>query len=131
MANVCSVHDGDISPFLAALDILSDPIEANLPTTHVSTDRLWKTSSVLPMGARITLERLNCAGSADEDEIYIRININDRIVPLPSCRSGPGNSCALPNFVDFVQRRGAAVGDFGEVCGLKGHAERITFLRQD
>ncbi len=118
-----------MSPLLTALGILSDPSEMNLPTTHAITDRLWKTSSVLPMGARITLERLGC--SSVENQTYIRININDRIVPLHSCRSGPGGSCALPDFVDYVQRRGAAFGDFGEVCGLKGHAERITFLRQD
>ncbi|CAI7575601.1 unnamed protein product [Penicillium pancosmium] len=123
------VHDGDMAPLLAALGILSNPSETNLPTTYALTDRLWKTSSVLPMGARITFERLGC--SSAENETYIRININDRIVPLPSCRSGPGGSCALPNFVEYVQRRGAAFGDFGEVCGLKGHAERITFLRQD
>ncbi|KAJ5241977.1 uncharacterized protein N7469_000304 [Penicillium citrinum] len=124
------VHDGDISPFLAALGILSNPIETNLPTTHIPSDRLWKTSSVLPMGARVTLERMSCSSGEDEQP-YIRININDRIMPLASCRSGPTGSCTLAEFIDYVQGRGEAVGNFGEVCGLEGHAERITFLRQD
>lgn len=83
------------------------------------------------MGARVTLERLSCSSGEDDHQRYIRININDRIVPLASCRSGPGGSCALAEFVDYVQGRGEAVGNFGEVCGLEGHAERITFLRQD
>lgn len=79
------------------------------------------------MGARITLERLTCSA----DETFIRLNINDRIVPLPFCRSGPGDSCSLDSFVDYVSRRKNEVGDFGEVCGLKDHPESITFLRQD
>lgn len=130
VTNDTSVHDGDISPFLAALGILSNPIETNLPTTHIPSDRLWKTSSVLPMGARVTLERMSCSSGEDEQP-YIRININDRIMPLASCRSGPTGSCTLAEFIDYVQGRGEAVGNFGEVCGLEGHAERITFLRQD
>lgn len=80
------------------------------------------------MGARITLERLTCSS---DDETFIRVNINDRIVPLPFCDSGPGDSCSLSSFVDYVYRRKDEVGEFGEVCGLKDHRESITFLRQD
>lgn len=78
------------------------------------------------MGARITLERLTCS-----HEAFVRININDRIVPLPSCDSGPGESCALPSFIDYVSRRNEEFGNFGEVCGLQDHNESITFLRQE
>ncbi|KAF9884466.1 acid phosphatase pho5 [Aspergillus nanangensis] len=123
------VHDGDIAPFLAALDILKDgKYDPSLPTTHAVEDRVWKTSSVMPMGGRIVLERLSC--SSGTGDVFVRVNINDRHVPLPYCNSGPGGSCRLQDFVGHVERRGREVGDFGEVCGLEGDVGRITFLRQ-
>lgn len=125
-----SVHDGDIAPFLTALEILKDPkYDPALPTTHIAKDRVWRTSTVMPMGGRITLERLNCPSSPEDS--FIRININDGIVPLPFCKSGPAKSCPLRQFVEFVQQRRAEVGEFGDVCGLEGDVGRITFLHQD
>ncbi|KAJ6041074.1 hypothetical protein N7499_001252 [Penicillium canescens] len=121
------VHDGDIAPFITALGVLgSDMVQ--LPTTHVVADRIWRTSSILPMGARVTLERMSC--SSGNDESYVRVNINDRIMPLPFCKSGPGESCPLGRFVDYVRQRKAKVGDFTEVCGLQGDPGSITFLHQ-
>lgn len=129
------MHDGDIAPFLTALDIFKDSkYDPALPTTHIAEDRVWRTSTVMPMGGRITLERLNCqssTGSVDDEEFFIRVNINDGIVPLPYCRSGPGKSCPLKQFVEFVQQRRAKVGEFGDVCGLEGDVGRITFLHQE
>lgn len=127
-----SVHDGDIAPFLTALDIFKDTkYDPSLPTTHVAKDRAWRTSSVMPMSARITLERMTCPSPQSEQEhTFVRININDKIKPLPYCKSGPGLSCPLAEFVSHVRRRGLEVGEFGEVCGMKGDAGRITFLHQ-
>lgn len=88
----------------------------------------------MPMGGRITLERLACPSSSNSignNGPFIRVNINDGIVPLPYCQSGPGKSCPLSQFVDFVQRRRAEVGEFGDVCGLDGDAGHISFLHQD
>ncbi|KAJ5092519.1 hypothetical protein NUU61_007389 [Penicillium alfredii] len=104
------VHDGDIAPFLTALGLLSD-LDNHLPTTHVATDRVWRTSPVLPMGARVTLERLTCSTSG---EVYLRVNINDRVMPLSNCQSGPGKSCPLGEFEEYVRRRHQEVGEFGK-----------------
>ncbi|KAL4904624.1 hypothetical protein BDW74DRAFT_168238 [Aspergillus multicolor] len=114
------VHDGDIAPFLEALDILKDPkYDPHLPMTHRATDRVWRTSSVMPMGGRITLERMTCSsmnsGLGGEEGTFVRININDKIVPLPYCKSGPGLSCPLNEFTAHVARRNVEVGDFGEL----------------
>jgi acid phosphatase len=95
----------------------------------MAANREWRISPVLPMGARITLERLSCPSKLDES--YVRINVNDRIVPLPFCKSGPGDSCPLNGFVEFVGQRKQEVGDFAERCGLKGDAGRISFLHQN
>ncbi|RAK96740.1 uncharacterized protein BO80DRAFT_428885 [Aspergillus ibericus CBS 121593] len=60
---------------------------------------------------------------------FLRVNVNDKIMPLPYCKFGPGLSCPLEEFVSHVTRRRVEVGDFGDVCGLDD-VGRITFLRQ-
>ncbi|KAL2820058.1 histidine phosphatase superfamily [Aspergillus granulosus] len=130
------VHDGDIAPFLAALDIMQDlKYDPELPVTHRVTDHIWRTSSVMPMGGRTILERMTCSttnhGAETGEQEFIRVNINDKIMPLPYCNSGPGSSCPLKEFIDHVARRKLEVGDFGEVCGLDGDVGQITFLHKD
>lgn len=88
------------------------------------------------MSARVTLERMTCQPSSTEKHgeygnTYVRININDKVTPLPYCRSGPGLSCPLAEFAAHVRRRGLETGDFGEMCGLDGELGGITFLHQE
>lgn len=126
--SILSVHDGDIAPFLTALGIFTGDKE-HLPVTHIAANRDWQISPILPMGARITLERLTCSPAYHEP--HIRININDQIISLPFCKSGPGGSCPLSRFVEHVHQRKQEVGDFAERCGLDRHAGHISFLHQD
>lgn len=44
--------------------------------------------------------------------------VNDAVVPIPGCTSGPGSSCPLEDFLAYVQKRGKFAGDFVERCGL-------------
>jgi acid phosphatase len=118
------VHDGDMVPMLAALGLFED--EKNLPVDEIWEERRWKTSQITPMGGRILLERLKCG-----KERYVRFNVNDGIVPLQGCSDGPGASCGLAKFEEYVKRRGEQAGDFREVCGLPEDAAKgLTFLRQ-
>ncbi|KAI9670912.1 MAG: acid phosphatase pho5 [Caeruleum heppii] len=119
------VHDGDIIPMLAALNLFPD--SEDLPVTHVLDNRTWRTSQIVPMGGRVIFERLTCPSSSSSSlssssttsstskNTYIRINVNDGIVALPQCDSGPGKSCPLNEFLEVVRRRGEEVGDFGEI----------------
>lgn len=86
----------------------------------------------MPMGGRITFERLSCSDSTrGEEDLFVRININDNIVPLPGCHGGPGGSCPLDDFVKMVHERRARVGRFDDVCGTKGQETTgLTFLKQ-
>ncbi|KMU75325.1 repressible acid phosphatase [Coccidioides immitis RMSCC 3703] len=115
------VHDGDIAPMLSALKIFDDT--RDLTTTHIAGNRNWRTSQVMPMGGRIIFERLNCEpgemknlsdprDSPEDDRAsrFIRININDGIVTLPDCNSGPGGSCPLSNFAERTRVRGEGGG---------------------
>ncbi|KAL8700984.1 MAG: hypothetical protein Q9201_005150 [Fulgogasparrea decipioides] len=134
------VHDGDIIPMLAALDLF--PSNDLLPVTYRSKSRTWRMSQVVPMNGRIILERLACPSTSkvsttNTDERvaprkhFIRVNINDGIVALPTCSSGPGASCPLEDFLALVQRREKEIGDFSEACGLESDKPGgITFLHQ-
>ncbi|WEW61413.1 histidine phosphatase family protein [Emydomyces testavorans] len=140
--DIDSVHDGDIAPMLSALKLFDDIND--LPTTNIAKNRNWRTSQVMPMGGRILLERLVCeistsvqteapTDSNDDADTsrFVRININDGIVLLPDCSSGPGSSCPLSQFAERTRLRGEEVGGFETVCGLEGgRKEGITFLRQ-
>jgi acid phosphatase len=88
------------------------------------------------MGGRIVIERMACPSAITNnhdspDEIFLRAIVNDKPMPLPYCKSGPGFSCPLEEFVDYVQRRRLEVGEFGDVCELEGDVGHITFLKQD
>jgi len=134
------VHDGDIVPMLAALDLFHD--DEKLPVTHVASERRWRTSSITPMGGRVIFERLACpqsssssssssSGAGVQEAIFVRINVNDGIVALTGCKGGPGKSCALDQFLEMVKQRGEDVGDFRDKCGLgKDAPDKVTFLHQ-
>ena len=45
------------------------------------------------------------------------------MVPLPTCQNGPGASCALSDFVEYVNDRGSVLGDFVQKCGLSNETK--------
>ncbi|KAL8925020.1 MAG: hypothetical protein Q9208_003704 [Pyrenodesmia sp. 3 TL-2023] len=131
------VHDGDMIPMLAALDLF--PSNKHLPVTHRPKSRTWHTSQVVPMNGRIIFERLTCNSSpkslwnanTNAGEQFVRINVNDGIVAFPGCSTGPGSSCPLEDFLALVCRRQKKIGNFRQICGLDEDAPaRITFLHQ-
>ena len=132
------MHDGDIMPMLAALDLF--PLGFDLPITHRLEPRSWRTSQIVPMGGRTVFEVLSCPMLSDnhievqpesQTGLFVRIIVNDGIVALPGCESGPGSSCPLAEFLAHVERRGEEAGDFRKMCGLGEEvAARITFLHQ-
>lgn len=87
------------------------------------------------MNGRIVFERLSCRSLATNTDIvdrpFVRIIVNDGVVALPDCNSGPGSGCPLGDFLALVRRRGKEIGDFRAICGLGDDAPaRIAFLHQ-
>ncbi|KAF2859645.1 phosphoglycerate mutase-like protein [Piedraia hortae CBS 480.64] len=139
------VHDGDIVPFLAALDLFPQPTP--LESSHILENRTWRTSDIVPMGGRVILERLACPYQECWDhgefgypnhvfcnppsqDVFIRVNVNDAIVPIPWCEHGPGGSCPLSEFLQRVRERVMGM-DFLKTCGLsQDMKDRIEFLHQ-
>ena len=92
------------------------------------------------MGGRIIFEVLNCTNAptkslkgfnkfrkspeiARQSGQFVRININDGIIALPGCQSGPGGSCALDDFLVHVEGRGENLKGLGEICEVKTDVE--------
>lgn len=129
-----SVDAADMIAFVAALDLL--PQYEPLSPVEMSSLRDWKTAGVIPMGGRIIIERMACQTTAQAcwtetplypnhvyceplvEEWYIRINVNDAIVPLPGCESGPGHSCRIDHFAQWVTTRNRHLGNPRRACGL-------------
>ncbi|KAK7062821.1 hypothetical protein VNI00_000316 [Paramarasmius palmivorus] len=70
--------------------------------------------------------------SAGEKQTFVRVKANDAPIPIPTCNSGPGESCPLDEFVEHVDgERKVASGDFVEMCGLQdveGAVSEMKFL---
>lgn len=50
---------------------------------------------------------------------HIRVIVNGAVQKLPNCNSGPGGSCPLLEFKDYVQTRAEAYSDFEGACKAK------------
>ncbi|ETI23289.1 hypothetical protein G647_05089 [Cladophialophora carrionii CBS 160.54] len=133
------VHDGDIIPVLATLGIFSElPGLEELPTDRVMHERKWRTSDVVPMGGRLVFERITCDSEAEahEKRHAVRLFINDALIDLTSIPHAVRSTdiegaISMDSFQTFLSVRGAALGDFHQICGLTENApNRIEFLHQ-
>lgn len=129
------VHDGDIVPVMATLQLLNErQVLQELPTDHMKTSRHWRTSDVVPMGGRLIFERISCGtDSTHSKEHLVRLFINDGLMKLPGLPSVQDveHAVLFTDFQDFIASRGNVFGEFREVCSLpEDAADRITFLHQ-
>ena len=129
------VHDGDIVPVLAALQIMDEKnIQQELPTDRMKNDRRWRTSDVVPMGGRLLFERIACSGKNEKDvRRYVRISANDGVLRMKGMLPSEEveNAVDIEDFWDFVASRLEYYGEFRDICGLRADVpDRITFLHQ-
>lgn len=57
---------------------------------------------------------------------YVRILLNDVVYPVPSCKSGPGESCLLDTYVKYMADKLAAVGSYYDACNVTNTAIPTT-----
>jgi acid phosphatase len=68
------------------------------------------------MGTHLVLERLSCnATAASSKGEYVRVVLNEAVVPFDSCQSGPGFSCSLHNYTSLM---GSILPNFIETCKI-------------
>lgn len=100
-----------------------------------------------PMGGRIIFERFTCPAPKNcwsndlypnhvycddaSSDVYVRLNINDGVVPIPNCDDGPGGACSLTTFLQWIAKREAELPDWHQMCDTPDDAPRsIQFLHQ-
>ncbi|OAA80847.1 3-phytase B precursor [Akanthomyces lecanii RCEF 1005] len=93
-------HDNGMMTVFSALRLFEDT--KDLPTTERrSPEQLdgYSASRAVPFGARMYVEKMQCAGS---DEELVRIILNERVVPLRGCDADKLGRCKLDKFVESM-----------------------------
>jgi hypothetical protein len=91
-------HDNDITPILAALGLYNstEPLSKTHLQTEVKTNG-YSASWTVPFSSRAYFEKMKCEGV---DEEFVRVLVNDRVIPLEFCGGDLLGRCALGKFVE-------------------------------
>lgn len=92
------VHDTQISNMIGAMALLNGTND--FVPNQVTFSHEIQISEVVPMGANLVFERLRC-----QDEHYVRVVLNEAVVPIGWCNDGPGYSCQLSKFTEVLDSR--------------------------
>lgn len=116
-------HDNDMMTIFAALGLYNStelllPIDRRLERDGALLAGYAAAYSV-PFGARMFVEKMICGGKEGEGEReeYVRIIVNDRVMPLETCGGDEFGRCTLGNFVkslSFAREGGKWDQCFGE-----------------
>lgn len=121
------MHETNILALLTALGVANPP--GNLSWENPEFNSRWRPSELVPMGARVAIERLVCTNATDPkvSEKYIRMTVNDAVFPHDKCTSGPGFSCPLDKFIEITKGR---YPDAITQCGIGANytqSKNLTF----
>lgn len=91
-------HDNDMSSIFAALG-LYNTTQPLSNTTIEGTDKTngYSAAWTVPFAGRMYVEKLSCQ---DETEEFVRIIVNDRVMPLEFCQADNLGRCRLSKFVE-------------------------------
>ncbi|EPQ54845.1 phosphoglycerate mutase-like protein [Gloeophyllum trabeum ATCC 11539] len=102
-------------------------VNKTMPSDKINYARVWKTSEILPFLGHLGLERLECAANGTSSS-YVRALVNSAPIPIPGCQDGPGSSCALDEFGQYMSQRATLYGDFIGACGINDTVTNRTDL---
>ncbi|KAI0876813.1 histidine phosphatase superfamily [Hypoxylon argillaceum] len=93
-------HDNDMSGVFGAMG-LYNATEPLSNTTKASPRQSggYAASWVVPFAARMYVEKMQCGGIEEE---FVRVLINDRVIPLPNCDVDALGRCTLSKYVDSL-----------------------------
>ncbi|CAN6604436.1 repressible acid phosphatase [Trichomonascus vanleenenianus] len=115
-------HDLDLQAILSTLGLFDPP--ERLPHLAMPEQNPWNVTSLTPMGARLVFERMWCPPSS-----MIRVLLNDAVIPIPGCDSGPGMSCELKAFNTFINSR---LQSYSDNCHIpSAMPNEMSFLIDD
>ncbi|KAH9899417.1 phytase [Cubamyces lactineus] len=105
-------HDNQMVAIFSAMGLFQQP--APLDPTKPDPHRTWRVQRIVPFSGRMVVERMQCAGGANEQ--YVRVLVNDAVQPLEFCGADAHGLCTLDAFVESQgYARNDGEGDF-EKC---------------
>lgn len=114
-------HDTELLYFMSAIGLFEYQTE-ELRTGNMNYARFFKTSELTPMGARIVVERYTVQG-----EKFVRLLLNDAVIPIPECQDGPISTCKLSTLAAIVRKK-MEQADFVEECRIpKKRPRHLSF----
>lgn len=97
-------HDNDMSMIFAAMGLFNETSPP--PTDHLLTWQAMKgfsAANTVPFAARMYVEKLSCTSQdAEGEEDWVRVIVNDRVMPLSSCGGDSLGRCRLDAFVESL-----------------------------
>ncbi|QEL61600.1 hypothetical protein CJJ09_003748 [Candidozyma auris] len=91
-------HDTNIEQFHSALGIVAP--DQPLPNDYIPFPVPYAHTQIVPMGARLYTEKYKCGNDS-----YVRYVVNDAVVPIKHCQNGPGFSCKLSDYENYINSR--------------------------
>lgn len=93
-------HDNDMAGIYAALGLYNEtrPLWNDTKVPPGELDG-YAASWTVPFAARMYVEKMSCRGF---DEEFVRILVNDRVIPLKNCSADELGRCKLSRFVDSL-----------------------------
>lgn len=114
-------HDTDIEFYNSALGLYQP--DEDLPADRVPFPSPYNHVSLTPQGARLITEKYKCGETS-----YVRFVLNDAVFPLKHCQNGPGFSCEISEFQEYIAER-IQGKDYWSQCGAQeGAPTDTTFL---
>ncbi|KAK1993958.1 histidine acid phosphatase [Colletotrichum falcatum] len=140
------LNDGQLNQLITASGVFDE--QQPLSSTEKYDDRQYVSSRFTTMRGTIAFERLNCVVSGNStssnaipqtqltrpirrsssvpsstaqgahNATYVRIRLNDAVYPVPSCRDGPGSSCLLKDYKQYIVTKLEAQGNWIKNCNV-------------
>lgn len=99
---LCFATSQSIIQFMNAIHLMCP--STDLPPKHIAHRNAYQMSEIVPMGGHLVIERLKCGNAANDETKYVRFVLNESVVPLDDCQSGPGYSCPVSEYNDKLNR---------------------------
>ena len=124
-------HDTDIVNYLSAVGLFDNGIPLtgeHMPFMNHAFHKSW----IAPCGARLYTQKFECPTElsngtyTNTTEDYVRYVLNDVVIPIENCSTGPGFSCELQDFVQYAEGRMQGI-NFAEQCDISQYSN-ITDL---
>lgn len=132
-SSVSFTHDTDLLHIFSTLGIFNDfnskdEIE-NLPINYINFKSNWKISNITPMGGRLVFEKLKCRVNNDHEDYFVRILVNDAVIPIHKHTNGPGYSVSLIEFEQYIKNN-LNYKSYSDIClnNDKNVPNQSTFL---